>query len=313
MILPTNLSSLSGLGRKLALRCLHKPTVKCRSYSELWAIAPDVSETVPSLLAIHFPLKETVWPTTLFIFPGATSGIGKGIALALAAEGCSLAITGRNERVLEEVVRLCWKAGLPQDKVLGIPGDLAKDEDCERIVLETLDHFKSLHILINNAGILVRGSLEELSADDFDRQLNINTRAAFLMMKLSLPYIIKTKGSIVNVSSNLSIKPIPGYLAYNVSKAALDQLTRSVALEVADKGVRVNAINPGVIVTEVHKRAGMDDKTYEEFLNYVKDLHPLGRVGNVEEVSRSVLFLVSQNASFITGATLPVDGGNSIF
>ncbi|XP_066953605.1 uncharacterized oxidoreductase TM_0325-like isoform X1 [Macrobrachium rosenbergii] len=243
---------------------------------------------------------------------GATSGIGKCIAVSLAKEGCYLSIIGRNETALQEVNQQCCKAGLPADKVLSVPGDLSKDEDCKRIVSSTIDHFKKLDILINNAGILVRGSLEELSIDDYDKQLNVNTRSVFLMMKLALPHILGTKGNIVNVSSNLSIKPIPGYLAYNMSKAAVDQLTRSVALEVAGRGVRVNAVNPAVIVTEVHKRAGMDEAAYEKFLEDAKAFHPIGRVGQVDEVSRAVLFLASDHASFITGVTLLIDGGSTI-
>ncbi|XP_068227546.1 cyclohexanol dehydrogenase-like [Palaemon carinicauda] len=243
---------------------------------------------------------------------GATSGIGKSIAISLAKEGCYLSITGRNETALQEVKQICCEAGLLANKVLAVPGDLSKDEDCKRIVSATIDHFQKLNILINNAGILVRGSLEELSIDDFDKQLNINTRSVFLMMKLALPHILATKGNIVNVSSNLSIKPIAGYLAYNVSKAAVDQLTRSVALEVAERGVRVNSVNPAVIVTEVHKRAGMDEAAYQKFLEHAKSLHPIGRVGQVEEVSRAVIFLASDHASFITGVTLLIDGGSTI-
>merc|ERR1712059_71672 len=104
----------------------------------------------------------------------------------------------------------------------------------------------------------------------------------------------------------------PGVVAYNMSKAALDQLTRTVALELADRGVRVNAVNPGAIVTEIHRKAGMDDAAYQKFLQHCKITHAMGRPGTVQEVAEAVSFLASDSASFITGQTLPIDGGRSV-
>lgn len=110
----------------------------------------------------------------------------------------------------------------------------------------------------------------------------------------------------------VGLRAFPDVVAYNMSKAAVDQLTRSCALEVASRGVRVNAVNPGVIITEVHKRAGMDDKKYEDFLEHSKTTHAMGRVGTVEEVADTIIFLASESSSFITGQTLAVDGGRSV-
>ena len=126
---------------------------------------------------------------------------------------------------------------------------------------------------------------------------------------LAVPYLIKTQGNIVNVSSVNGLRSFPGVLSYNISKAALDQFTRCVALELAPKGVRVNAVNPGVIITELQKRGGLTDEAYEKFLERSKQTHALGRPGNSDEVANAIAFLASADASFTTGCSLPVDGG----
>ncbi|KAF6017846.1 hypothetical protein EB796_023829 [Bugula neritina] len=126
---------------------------------------------------------------------------------------------------------------------------------------------------------------------------------------LAVPYLIQSKGSIVNVSSVNGLRSFAGVLAYNISKSAVDQMTRTTALELAGAGVRVNAINPGVIITELHKRGGLDDKAYQVFLEHAKTTHALGRPGKADEAAHTIAFLASDAASFITGATLPVDGG----
>jgi NAD(P)-dependent dehydrogenase (short-subunit alcohol dehydrogenase family) len=123
--------------------------------------------------------------------------------------------------------------------------------------------------------------------------------------------LIERKGNIVNVSSVTGLRAFPGVLAYCVSKAALDQLTRCSALELAAKGVRVNAVNPGVVVTDIHKRGGMNNEEYAAFLQRSKQTHPLGRVGSPEEIADLVLFLASDQASWITGATYSIDGGRA--
>lgn len=119
-------------------------------------------------------------------------------------------------------------------------------------------------------------------------------------------------GCIVNVSSIAGLRAYPGALAYKMSKAAMDQMTRCVALEVASHGIRVNSVNPGVIVTEIFKRSGMTDHQTEKYMEQSKALHPLGRPGQPEEVAAAIVFLASQQASFITGQTLAIDGGRSI-
>lgn len=126
---------------------------------------------------------------------------------------------------------------------------------------------------------------------------------------LAVPYLIQTKGCIVNVSSIIGLRSFPNVLSYGISKSAIDQFTKCCALDLAPKQVRVNSVNPGVIVTELHKRGGMDDEAYAKFLERSSATHPLGRPGQVDEVAGTIAFLASDNASFITGAQVPVDGG----
>ncbi|KAB7495146.1 putative oxidoreductase [Armadillidium nasatum] len=246
------------------------------------------------------------------LITGASSGIGKACAEAFAQEGSKLAITGRNVSALEETKSNCLSSGLGPNDVLLIEADLSKDEDSKKVVDETIQKFGKLDVLVNSAGVIVNGSVQSITMEDYDRQMLINVRSPLLMTKLCLPHLLKTKGNIVNISSVTGLRAFPGVVAYNMSKAAVDQLTRTLALEVASDGVRVNAVNPGVIVTEVHKRAGMNDEAYKKFLEHGKSTHALGRVGETHEVAAAVVFLASDKASFITGSTLPIDGGRSI-
>jgi len=142
--------------------------------------------------------------------------------------------------------------------------------------------------------------------------MNVNLRAVFYLMQLASPHLIKSKGNIVNISSVTGLRSFPGVLAYCVSKAGLDQLTRCAALELAPKGVRVNAVNPGVVVTEIHKRGGMSEENYQAFLEHSRTTHPLGRVGDPREIAELVFYLASENAAWITGATYQIDGGRAL-
>lgn len=243
----------------------------------------------------------------VIIVTGASSGIGAAAAVHFAELGGLLTIVGRNVEKLNETSGkiVALKAQPP----LVVQADMSNEKDIERIVSETLGKFGRIDVLVNNAGILERGTIEDTSLAQYDRVMNTNIRAVYQLTMLAVPELIKSKGSIVNVSSVNGIRSFPGVLAYNVSKAAVDQFTRCVALELALKGVRCNAVNPGVIITEIHKRGGMDEETYAKFLEHSRTTHALGRPGQVDEVTGVIAFLASDKASFITGASLPVDGG----
>lgn len=240
------------------------------------------------------------------IVTGASSGIGAGTAELLAKQNASLVLIGRNDEQLQKVVDNCQKY---TKSVLKVIADVCIEEDAQRIVSETIDKFSKLDVLINSAGIIGSGTIETTSLDQFDQIMDVNCRALFRLTQLAVPHLIETKGNIVNLSSVCGIRSFPNVLAYNMSKAAVDQFTNCVALELADKKVRVNSVCPGVIETELHRRGGMDAEAYQKFLEHCKTTHALGRAGNVDEVAAAIAFLASDAASFITAVQLPVDGG----
>merc|ERR1712107_664357 len=144
---------------------------------------------------------------------------------------------------------------------------------------ETVDKLGGLDVLVNSAGILMSGSVEKLDIADYDKVMNINTRAAFILTQAVIPALLLSKGNIVHISSVTGLRAFPGVVSYNMSKAALDMLTRTAALELADRGVRVNTVNPGVIVTPCHKNSGMSEEDYARFLEHSKTTHAMGRPG----------------------------------
>lgn len=166
-----------------------------------------------------------------------------------------------------------------------------------------------LDVLINNAGILETGTIETTSLEQYDRVMATNVRSIYHLTMLAVPHLIASKGNIVNVSSVNGIRSFPGVLAYNLSKTAVDQFTRCVALELATKGVRCNSVNPGVTVTNLHKRGGMNAEAYAKFLEHSRTTHAMGRAGQAEELAEAIAFLASDAASFMTGVNMPVDGG----
>ncbi|XP_055596126.1 3-oxoacyl-[acyl-carrier-protein] reductase FabG-like [Uranotaenia lowii] len=241
------------------------------------------------------------------LITGASSGIGEGTAKYFAKLGASLALSGRNVENLNKVGAVCEE--ISKRKPLLLVADITKEEDNQRIIDETVTQLGKLDVLVNNAGILANGSIENTSLEQYDVIMNTNVRAVYHLTMLAVPHLIKTKGNIVNLSSVAGNRSFPGILAYGMSKAAIDQFTRCTALELAPKQVRVNAVNPGVIITDIHKRGGMDEQAYAAFLEKCKQTHALGRPGLPEEVAATIAFLASDCASFITGVTLNVDGG----
>ncbi len=239
---------------------------------------------------------------------GATSGIGQACAKAFASAGAKVACVGRKEKALqqvsEEIRRLDAEA-------LAIQADLVSAGEAERVVDETVKAFGGIDILVNAAGHISSGTIETTSLEAWDDMMNVNVRAPFQLMQKALASLIERRGNVVNVSSVTGLRAFPGVLAYCVSKAALDQLTRCASLELAAKGVRVNAVNPGVVITEIHKRGGMSEEAYAAFLEHSKTTHPLGRTGRPEEIAALVLFLASDEASWVTGATYSIDGGRA--
>ncbi|XP_037825859.1 uncharacterized oxidoreductase TM_0325-like [Lucilia sericata] len=239
------------------------------------------------------------------LITGASSGIGAATAEEFAQRGADLVLVGRNVEKLKETAEKCVNSS----NHLQLQADMCQEKDVENIIKETIGKFKKLDVLVNAAGIIENGSIENTSLEQFDRVMNTNIRSLYQLTMLAVPELKKTKGNIVNISSVCGLRAFPNVLAYNISKTAVDQFTRCVALELASAGVRCNSVNPGVIVTELHKRGGMDEEAYAKFLEHCKATHALGRAGEVEEVSGVICFLASDKASFITGVNMPVDGG----
>lgn len=176
------------------------------------------------------------------IVTGASSGIGAQAAREFAKLGANVTLSGRNVENLHEVAKECSADGI---KTLVIAGDVADLENAKKIIEETIKKFSQIDVLVNNAGVLEVGTIENTSIEQYDRVMNTNVRAIYHLTMLAVPHLIATQGNIVNISSVNGIRSFPGVLAYNVSKAALDQFTRCVALELAPKNVRVNSVNPG--------------------------------------------------------------------
>ncbi|KAK6617697.1 hypothetical protein RUM44_005285 [Polyplax serrata] len=241
------------------------------------------------------------------LITGASSGIGAATAVHFASQGALLSLTGRNQSNLLKVADECKMTG--KKDVLTIASDVTNESDVKRIIDETIRNYGKLDVLVNNAGILESGTIENTSLDQYDRVFNTNVRSIYHLTMLAVPYLIKTKGNIVNVSSVAGTKSFPGVLSYCMSKAAVDQFTTCVALELASQGVRVNSVNPGVIVTEIHKRSGMNEAAYKSFLDHCKETHALGRPGEAKEVASVITFLASDDSSFITGEHIHIDGG----
>ena len=240
---------------------------------------------------------------------GASSGIGRATAERLAREGAKVAVTARREDRLSETVSRIQASG-SQAKAFAC--DLTNEADRKRLVDEAASHYGGLDVLVNAAGIIGFGTIEDTTLDAWQRMFDVNVVSIFHLMQLALPHLLPRKGNIVNVSSVNGMRSFPGVLAYCSSKSALDQLTRCSALELAAKGVRVNAVSPGVVVTELHRQAGLNEDAYNAFLERSKTTHPLGRVGQPEDLAALITFLASEEAGWITGATVNIDGGRHL-
>lgn len=243
------------------------------------------------------------------IVTGASSGIGRATAVRFGREGASVLAVGRDAKALDEVAAAVVKEG---GQSATLVADVTENQAAATIVRTALDRFGGLTTLVNAAGIIGSGNIETTTDDQWDAMMDINSRAPFRLMRAAVPALIQSKGSIVNVSSVTGLRSFPGVLAYCVSKSAIDQLTRCAALELAGKGVRVNAVNPGVVISNLHRRGGMTEENYSAFLEHSKATHPIGRPGEPHEIADLIYFLASPHAAWITGETVSIDGGRHL-
>nr|BAN20440.1 short chain type dehydrogenase [Riptortus pedestris] len=241
------------------------------------------------------------------LITGASSGIGAAAALHFANLGADLSLTGRSSEELDKIAAKC--KAINKKEPLKIIGTIEKDDFPKQLIDKTIQQFGRLDVLVNNAGTLYTGSIEKLNHEQMDKMFQVNLFAVVRLTELAVPHLEATKGNIVNVSSIVGLKSFPNILGYCMSKSALDQMTRCTALELAPKQIRVNAVNPGTIVTKIQLRSGMSQKEYDDYMETAKTTHALGRAGQPEEVASVIGFLAGSGASFITGVTIPVDGG----
>jgi glucose 1-dehydrogenase len=247
---------------------------------------------------------------------GGTSGIGQAIAVRFAEYGANVAINYLRQpgeaTETEQQVHACAKR-VQQEGVRDVlvQGDVSREEDVVQMVGKAAGELGGLDVLINNAGIQISRHSDELSVDDFDKVLAVNIRGAFLCAREAISHFLAEgkPGVIINVSSVHQLIPKPDYLGYSVSKGGMQNLTRTLALEYAGRGIRVNGLGPGATVTPIN-RAWIDDPVKRE---QVESHIPMARAGTADEMGGVACFLASDDAAYITGQTIFVDGGLTLF
>jgi meso-butanediol dehydrogenase/(S,S)-butanediol dehydrogenase/diacetyl reductase len=234
------------------------------------------------------------------IITGGGSGIGLATARAFCKEGAKVILFGRRK---EKLVSAADELG---DSALIVQGDMTHNDDLDKLINKTLKNFKGIDILVNSAGLFNGAPLHEISDSHWDEMMDINIRSVFQLTRRVLPTMMAQKnGSIVHISSIAGLIALPGVAAYNVSKGALNQFSRSIAVEYGSYGIRSNSICPGLIETDMTADLMKDASLMQEWSKE----YPIGRFGKPDDVASACLFLASDESSFITGTVLPVDGG----
>ena len=234
------------------------------------------------------------------IITGGGTGIGLATACAFCQEGAKVILFGRRKEKLEKAVE---KLG---GSAIIVQGDMTNNNDLDQLINETLHNFKKIDILVNNAGLFNGAPLHEISDSQWDEIMDINIRSVFQLTRRVLPAMLSQKyGSIIHISSILGLIAVPEVAAYNVSKGALNQFSRSIAVEYGSSGIRSNSICPGLIATDMTADLMKDADLMKEWSKE----YPIGRFGKPEDVANACLYLASDESSFVTGITLPVDGG----
>lgn len=235
---------------------------------------------------------------------GASKGIGAGIARQLASEGAAVVVNyASSKAAAEQVVKEIVQQG---GRAVAIQGDVSKKPDIDRLFEETRKAFGALDILVNNAGVYEFSPLESVTEEHYHRQFNLNVLGLLLTTQEALKYFGPNGGNIINLSSSVTTLAPPNTSVYSATKGAVDAITRTLAKELAPKKIRVNAINPGMVVTEGVQAAGFDQS---DFRKQLESQTPLGRIGQVQDIAPAAVFLASDDSAWITGETFLITGG----
>ncbi|MBV9731411.1 MAG: glucose 1-dehydrogenase [Verrucomicrobia bacterium] len=250
--------------------------------------------------------SDNAFADKVVLVTGGTAGIGRATAVAFARHGAKVVVSGRRKNEGLESVALVEKAG---SEGLFVRADVSQEEDVAALIASTVERFGRLDIAFNNAGVIERGPVIDITVESYEHIFGINVRGVALGLKHEITAMLKTGGgSIVNNASVLGIRPYPELSLYNASKFAVIGLTKTAALEYATKGIRVNAVCPAIIETDMTAMARDDEHTRNNLLL----THPVRRFGTPEEVADAVLWLSSPVSGFVTGINLPVDGGFTV-
>ena len=242
---------------------------------------------------------------SVLLVTGGSSGIGAAVAIAFAEAGWDVMAAGRDEDRLAEVADV-------SDSIATWAGELAESEDCDELVSDTLDEFGGIDCLVNSAGILLRGDATETSDEDWRDTMTVNLDVPFYLSRAATPHLLATRGSIINVASYWALQAGERTVAYATSKGGLVMLTKAMALDLAEDGVRVNAVCPGGVDTPMLAEGAEEEEIdVDDFLEMVAESSPNGRIATPEEVAALILFLAGDDASHITGTAIPIDGGLS--
>lgn len=233
---------------------------------------------------------------------GGSTGIGQGTALAFANEGAKVLITGRNEDTL-------MTSADQHENISYLVADASDPADATRTIAHVEDTFGSLDILVNNAGVAMFVPLEHSTLEHFDAQFNTNVRGLYEITRQALPLLEKTKGVILSTASGVAVAPMANAAAYSATKAAVIALTKAWAKELAPKGIRVNAVSPGPIETPIFGKMGFSDEQLAEMSQSIAEQVPLHRFGSTADIANAFVYLASDDAGFVTGEQLMVDGG----
>ncbi len=249
----------------------------------------------------------------IFLITGGSSGLGLAIAEKLSREPDNVVIS--TSRSQKKIQRALDQNPSLKGKVLFLKGDVSKPDDCKKIKEQIESRFGKLHGLVNNAGVLTKGGMEMVTYEQWKFNLDINLNGPYLLTQTLLPLLKKAKGaSVVNVSSIASVRP-GSSVAYSVSKAGLDMLTEFLAGDLGPYKIRVNSINPGLVKTNIHldNQIVEDKEAYSNLLENAIPRYPIGRIGEPEDIASLAVFLLSDQAEWITGSIIKIDGGAAVF